>query len=563
MADVKNAWIGFLDRSFETIKASLLSRVTNSNPEMTDHSESNPFVIIISMFAGIAEMLGLYIDNAAEESFMGTATRRTSVVKHTNILDYRIKARSSEKVDLSLTWSIPVPSAFTINAGSFIDSEDGIRFLTTSDIVIPINDTISVIPMEQVVEVTNVALGTTDGTLNQRFSLGAKYTEDSIQLTVDVDPYTEVKSFSNYGANDKVFIVDLDIDSNMYIILGDGINGELPSAALTLSVIYQETDGPGGKVGAGLFDEDTLSLDAVLPGALEVSLINSQENSSSGALYQSTESIRKNGPLSIKTLSRMVTYDDHIQVMEDLVGVQRSEVNFDCGKDIPIYIAPTGGGLASGSLIAIAQAEAELKKMVTTFPTVLASGETKVVIGATVTALARKAITETKTQVETALVEFGNIDNQKINGSIRLSDLQALIDNQTNVDFVTLTSLYTKPYARPTQGTNVLTWTNETFATSVNKTSWKLEYILATDKVRVFREGAFKGEVDVGATYVAIDGIVEFTVQAGGYADGDAWEFTTQPYLGALILTDFSLFTIDVADLFITVLSQPTSSQSV
>src|SRR5690606_27530689 len=126
---------------------------------------------------------------------------------------------------------------------------------------------------------------------------------------------------------------------------------------------------------------------------------------------------------------RMVTYSDHISIVEELPGVSRAEVDFCCGKTIDIYIAPTGGGIAQTSLLNSVQEIVEQKKMVATFPVVKAAGETEIILGATITARGRVDLVETKTQVEDALVEFGEIENQRINSEIRISDLISLIDN--------------------------------------------------------------------------------------------------------------------------------------
>src|SRR5690606_37958420 len=112
---------------------------------------------------------------------------------------------------------------------------------------------------------------------------------------------------------------------------------------------------------------------------------------------------------------------------------------------------------------------------------------------------------------------------------VRLSDLQALIDNLPNVDFVELTSLYTKPYARAVVGVNALIWTNETRLASIAISKSRIEY----DGVnfRIFRDGVFLGTLGLGAQFVASDNSFTFTINAGAYSAGDTWEFNTYPFL--------------------------------
>lgn len=552
MAIVKNDWVGYLDRSYQQIKTSLLSRVTASNPELTDHSESNPFVILLSMFAGVAEMLGYYIDNIAEEGHMATARRRSSVIKHSKVLDYRIRARNPEQVDLIITWNAPIAAGFTISAGMFIDSADNIRFVSLEDVVVPIGATATTVPISQITQVTNSNYFTTNGVGRQKVSLGTTYAHKSLQLTIDGEEYTEVDTFAHSLSTDKHYIVDIDTDGLAYIILGDGIKGILPTSALTGAVIYRTTLGPAGKVGVGKFETSSLTFNGSLPVGVTVSSTNTLFASSGGAEYEATEEIRTNAVQSIRTLDRAVTRQDHKDILEAVAGVAKAEVHFCCGKTVDLYIVPDGGGTASSGLITASQTEIDGKKMVATFPKVYAAGETKLVIWATVTARKRKSISETKTQVDAALVEWGLAENQEINGAVRLSDLQALIDNLSNVDFVELTALYTKPYARPFgTTTNNLIWTNQTKQPSSATILWRLEY--DGTNMRVFRAGVFLGNIAIGATYNAPDNIFTFTVSAGSYTNGDIWEFYTYPFLATIQLVDFTIFKVDSADLQITV----------
>lgn len=551
MATVKNDWVGYLDRSYEQIKAALLGRLVVKNPEMTDHSDSNPLVIFITMFAGLLEMLGYYIDNAARESFIATARRRSSIIKLAKGLDYRIKARSSEKVDLLLTWNAPIASGFTLQSGFTIDSDTGVRFRLMADRAITAGSVTSSIPLNQETPVT--ANLTSNGQRNQRINLGSSYVQGSLNMSVSLLAYTEQDTFAISSPTDRHYIVDIDEDGNAYAILGDGINGVLPVNGAPITLSYTTTLGPSGKVGAGKFVASSIILNGSLPGGVTISSANSVLNSSGGADYEDTERIRNNAVRSIRTLNRMVTESDHEFVINAVAGVAKSRVDFSCGKNIDIYIVPEGGGIASSGLILAAQTEANLKKMVTTFPVAKPAGETRLVLGADVTAKKRRSLADTRTQVENALIAFGNVSNQEINGAIRLSDLQALIDNQPNVDFVDIVRLYTIPYARPVGHNNVLVWTTETLASSIAEASWRVEYNGTI--FQVFREGIYLGNISIGSEFSHPN--FRFTISVGSYAAGNTWEFKTLPYLRNLQLTDFTIFTIQNIDLNINVLPNP------
>ena len=83
---LSNPWVRSYQRSYQSIKAQLLEDLANikddnGNQLITDLSDGNILVIILSMFAAIAETLHFYMDNAAQESFLSTARKYESVDK--------------------------------------------------------------------------------------------------------------------------------------------------------------------------------------------------------------------------------------------------------------------------------------------------------------------------------------------------------------------------------------------------------------------------------------------------------------------------------------------------
>lgn len=563
MATVKNDWIGYLDRSYQQIKASLLARVTSSNPELTDHTESNVFIIIISMFSGIAEMIGFYIDQFAQEAYLATALRTTSVIKHSRGYDYRIKTRNPETVDLVVTFTGTCTALSIIGAGTAITSTvDGILYVTKEDVTVHNGDTGITLPISQSELVVNPSFALTTGLANQTISLGINYAHKTLQLVIGGVDYEEVDTFAFSPPTATNYIVEVLEDGNAYIVLGNGVNAIKPTVAQTIEATYFTTLGPDGRVAADGFDKATLTLIGTITGITGITSTTNLVNSSGGKFYEGIEDIRKNAPLSLRTQDRMCSRRDHKDIMELVNGVAKAEVSFCCGKTINLYIAPSGGGVPSSLLLAEAQAEADIKKMVATFPDVRPAGETRLVLGANVTAKKRKSLTTTSSNVKAALVEFGSIDNQDINGAIRLSDLQALIDNLTEVDFVDITKMYTKPYARPVSHINGLNWTNVTTSVSSTKIRWRLEY--DGTNFRVFKNDEFQVSLPLGDEYndSTVSGF-KFTILASTYDAGNSWVFTTYPYLQNLKLDDFTLFTILESDLDITVLAQPNTTENV
>lgn len=99
----KNPWVNPYQRSFNSIKEQLKISLRNNVPEITDYSEGNIFIIIISILAGIAEVIHYYIDNMARETFFVSARRYSSLFKHAKLVDYHVKSAIPASVDLTLS----------------------------------------------------------------------------------------------------------------------------------------------------------------------------------------------------------------------------------------------------------------------------------------------------------------------------------------------------------------------------------------------------------------------------------------------------------------------------
>ena len=94
-----NPWLNPYQRSFNSIKDQLKASLQTRIPEITDFSEGNIFMIIVSIYAAIAEVLHYYIDNMARETFFVTARRYSSLYKHAKLVDYHIKSAIPASVD--------------------------------------------------------------------------------------------------------------------------------------------------------------------------------------------------------------------------------------------------------------------------------------------------------------------------------------------------------------------------------------------------------------------------------------------------------------------------------
>ena len=127
-----NPWLTPYQRSFNDIKDKILQELRVQVPEITDLTEGNIFVLIISIFAAMVEVLHYYIDNAGREAFVTTARRYSSLYKHAKLVDYKVKAAVPPSVDLTLYLKDdkPLKSDLSIPASMEFKSKDNKLWIT-------------------------------------------------------------------------------------------------------------------------------------------------------------------------------------------------------------------------------------------------------------------------------------------------------------------------------------------------------------------------------------------------------------------------------------------------
>lgn len=578
MANLLNTWVGYTDRSYQQIKNQFLQKLSTKAPELTDYSESNPLIILVDFFSGIGEMLNLYIDNMMRESFLASARQFTSIVKIVRLLDYRIKARYPESVDLKILFKNSQGEYISLDAELVIPqyqafSAGGLTYYNQKSLTIPSGVNQYSISVKQVSLVSSQLLGNSDGTASQTFSLGIDYVHDSLSLVVDNQIWELVNTFGFSTPTSKHFIVDVDESGLAKLQFGDGTFGKIPNIASPIVASYERTRGPAGKVIANqtwttdivltdlLTNEDEDGLEnedgTTLLGIIADLEFSNAFPSSGGSYYEDIAKIRQRAPLSIRTLDRAVTYQDYIDITSMYPGVAKAAVKHCCGKLFDVYVVPAGGGFASSTLVDNVQGYLDDRKMITTKPVVKPAGESQLKMKVTVMPYFRRIPSEVRADVLEALLEYGSAENQEINNSIKISDVTALIDNLEKVDYVDINTLYIIPYARPLDlGLSDLQWTPVILAGSTTNVNWRLTFDGADFKL--YQSDVFQATVPIGVLYTDPSNIFRFIIADGVYNLANSWTFTTYPFLKNITVQDYTIPVINEANLEIMVLNRNT-----
>jgi hypothetical protein len=372
MSTIKNNWTSFASRSFEELKARALA---NLPPEITDLSDSNPAVILVSYGAGLAEHLNYYLDQVAREAYMDSARLPNSVRMLAEQMGYRIKAWLPEKVDVVVTVT---ESGGTLSISDQTIPRDtlvefgGRDWYTTRavDVVIGDNSNTFILPLSQVSDYVSTINAPSPVPNHWSVPLGEKYSDDSLGITVDGSPYTLVDNFGYSSSSSTHYLVRVDTDGVANVIFGDNINASKPSAGAAIEISYRETDGPAARVIAGSIWSIPNSL---LTGS-NFSLEGTNPLESSGGSYnEGIDLIRLRAMANKRTLGCGTTLADFEDLARSHPGVSQARVKFECGKDFKIHIAPVTGIIASSTTITEVQNFIDSRKQICTFPEVVAA----------------------------------------------------------------------------------------------------------------------------------------------------------------------------------------------
>ncbi len=518
-----NNWVSYIDRSYEQIKTNVLTKFQSLVPDITDHSESNIWVKGISIWSGMTEMLGYYIDNRAREVFLPVLRRFSSAVRLARLVDYRVKGSAPATVDLLFTTNLPVNIPVSIPAGTICKTADNVQFVTTESAIIGVGQSSAQVKASQYTQVSGAILGTSNGTSDQVFESFSDVADSTMTISVNSVNWSPVDTLAYSIPTSQHFVCAMDENQVMSVVFGDGVNGAIPQAGQDIVASYQTTLGSAGNVAAQLINTIVSTL-TVEPG-ITISVTNNQK-ATGGVDAETIQQLRKSIPYSVRTKYRSVTEQDFKDLAVLVNGVGKAGVMYECGTPVKVYIAPIGGGVASNTLINNTKAFYDERRIITVGVEVLACGEVSLDIFCNVKALPNISNTALKTTIENNLTSFLSVDNQDIFGKVYLSDLYEVIENTKGVENSDITNWYANPYATPKIGvTTALVWTR-TVKMSDATNKWKIRFLSPTT-FELTKDSLFIGNYSIGATIIQPE--IEFVVNTAPYLTNYEYTFYTYP----------------------------------
>ena len=318
-------------RDYDSIKTDLLARASRVLPEWTDRDPSDFGMLLVDLWAYMGDIQHYYIDRAATEAFLNTATKRESVLAIANLLDYRPVGRASATgtvtVENTTATDYLVPQYTKFTARSNDKTYD--VYAKEAATITASNTGVVTVGEGDIIE-DEILTESASGLSNQTYLVSSeKCAPATLRVFVYEDGITptEYDFVSDLGKADsgaRVFTTQLGADNFVEVLFGSTVSGYVPPTGATITATYAACSGLEGNLPANAVVDFETS-----PGA-GISTVASSALSG-GSNEESIASMKDSIPSVIAAQDRAVTQQDFINLAVSIPGVAKAAMEYTPG----------------------------------------------------------------------------------------------------------------------------------------------------------------------------------------------------------------------------------------
>jgi len=342
MANETNLKVDGLE--YSDIRANLLNYL-KSQTEFQDYNfEASGLSSLLDLLAYNSYHNAFYTNMAAAESFLSTAQKRSSVVKHANTLGYTPRSTTSAKLPGTLTVTPSgTPAAVNIPYGTLFSTIiDGTTFNFTNTEALTITPTTGVYSLSGITLFEG--LPTTEkytyleSSPNQRFLINNTNADTSTLRVRVVNSLTDsttrtfvaATSVINLTSESLVYYLSEVEDGKYEVKFGQGTLGKSLDDG---NVVYLDYVVSSGASGNGVLN---VNLKSSVSGVISATY-TATAFSSGGENAESVESVKFNAPKTYASQNRAVTAEDYSALISQQANVSSVLVWGGEDNDPPAY----------------------------------------------------------------------------------------------------------------------------------------------------------------------------------------------------------------------------------
>jgi hypothetical protein len=336
--------VDYTSRDYLSIRDDLLALIPTFAPQWTNRDAADFGIVLLQMFAYMGDLQSYYTDRAGNEAFISTASKRSSILRHAALLDYQPTQSTPALVELTFTntsgAALQVFAKSQIATSTTVNGESQIIFETNSTVTVPgaaaPGNTVKVIATQGYTVENELVTAAATGQPNQIYPLeNDGIIEGSVSVEIDDVTYEKVQYLIDVPGNTPAFTTFTDADGLTYIQFGDNIGGKVPPLNSPIYATYRVGGGTIGNVSAG-------SLTEFLTGFSTGLTVTNQTAANGGEDPESTDSIKINAPISLKSLNRAVSLSDYASLTLQVPRVAKANATSETYSSVIVYFAPFG-----------------------------------------------------------------------------------------------------------------------------------------------------------------------------------------------------------------------------
>lgn len=472
MAEIKQVdgrpVIDYMARDYDSLLRSMRALIPEKLPDWTDYeSESDFGNALLQLFAHMGDIVSYYQDRIANESFLGTAQTRRSILHHLRLIGYRLATAAPASTRLDVSFPRDCSDKVTIRKGDAFATtshpeKPSVRFEYTADAPLEIDCSTldggddgrkhytNGIPAEEGQLIKDEILDTSNASPNQRFPLahrelilraigkGGELRRDIVVITELNADETETKQAWRlqeslaFSQSENDFTVEIDEGDRATVLFGDGVNGAIPPKDVLIKATYRVGGGAFGNVPAGSITTIVNCPQLVLAGAEVTNL----EPAVGGADRESIEHAVRNAPAVFRSLRRAVTAEDYETLALQFKGVGKVRAKAANWNTVKLYVAPEGGGYVSDLLAANLLAYFEDRRPITTIIEIQDVDYVSIYVTAEIGVEPYYSVDDIREKVKRAAGEILAFENASFGQTIYLSKFYEAIEAIAGVRYV-------------------------------------------------------------------------------------------------------------------------------
>jgi hypothetical protein len=333
----KNLSVNELD--FNLIRGNIKTFLNNQTT-FTDYDfESSGLSVILDILSYFTHYQGVYNNLVANELFLDSAVKRSSLVSHAKNLGYTPRSVTAPVAIVDITNFANPDNTTTLKRGTRFRGRLGnstYTFVPIKDYP-TINNSVSNVELYQgEIKSVSFVVPTGDPTIKYTIpdsnvdtkSVKVQVYESASNLEGLADVWSESNNYTQIGAETAAFFLQEDFDESYSVSFGDGVIGKKLSAGNVVLISYITTMGAETN-GLGKADTEASPTFVVTTGLGTVKVVTP---AAGGGEKESISSIRFNAPKAYSAQNRAITTNDFEALVANNFGGFRSVYAFG-GED--------------------------------------------------------------------------------------------------------------------------------------------------------------------------------------------------------------------------------------